>query len=317
MGIIRKINTFIKSPRESVSYCFSQISRSIRCFFLSDSIYKRLPDIIALKIKYKEVFGVRLDLHHPKTFNEKIQWLKLYNRKPEYTIMADKLASKEFIAKRVGKEYIIPCLGKWKNAHDIDYNELPDRFVLKCNHDCGSVIICKDKDSLNFEEIYTHFSDHLNNDYSISGREWVYKNIDRYIIAEPYLEDIVSGDLRDYKFFCFGGEPRFFKIDYNRFGNHKAVYYDIYGNTQLFGEEALLSEESTHIDIPNKLDEMIRIAKELSKGVPFLRVDLFCVNDKILCGELTFYPGNGFRKFYPNEWDKKIGDLLELPKKNY
>ncbi len=299
--------------------------------------YNNMDDRKYLEKIFKAVMGYSLDLDNPKTFNEKIQWLKLNDRKPEYTMMVDKFKVRDYIAEKIGNEYLVPLLGVWDDPNQINFEKLPNQFVLKCNHNSGlGMCICKDKTKLNFNEVRANLRNGLNQDYYLTGREWPYKNVSRKIICEKYMEDAESQkifdckvkencnenkvklkELKDYKFFCFDGKVKLFKIDYDRFVYHRANYYDGTDKRLLyFGEEVCPPDFERQLDIPVNINDMISLAEKLSEGFPFLRVDFYNVKNRIFFGELTFYPASGFGRFVPPEWDEKIGSWLRLPKIN-
>jgi len=273
-----------------------------------------LPDKQYLELMYSAAMGKKLNLKKPQTFNEKLQWLKLYNRKPEYSIMVDKYLVREYIKDKIGEEYLIPLLGVWDNPDDIDFDALPKRFVLKCNHNSGKgMYICKDKSLMNEDQVVSDLRAGLNQNYYLRGREWPYKNVKPRILAETYMEDKILGELRDYKFFCFGGKVKCFKIDYDRFSEHRANYYTPRGELLKFGEAVFPPNFEREISFPAKLEKMIELAEKLSLDHPFLRVDFYEVNDRIFFGELTFFPASGFGSFVPEEWDLILGEWINLP----
>ncbi len=282
-------------------------------------IFKRLnflfPDEIYLKILYLIYMGKKLDLENPKTFNEKLQWLKLYNRMPEYVTMVDKYAVKQYVSDIIGQDYVIPTLFDWERPQDIDFERLPDKFVLKATQAGGSmgVVICKDKSSLNTAKVIKRLKIAFRRGLYAMYREWPYKNVPKRIILEPFIEDSSLGELRDYKFFCFNGKCKFFKVDFDRFSEHRANYYDTEGHLLPFGERDLPPDYEKEIRLPDSLTEMIQIAEKLSSHNPFLRVDLYEANGKVLFGEMTFYPASGFGSFTSDEWDYKLGEWLNLP----
>lgn len=279
-------------------------------------ISKILPDKIYLKLKFYIIFHKKLNLKSPTTYNEKLQWLKLYNRKKIYTQMVDKYEVKKYVANIIGEEYIIPTLGVYDKFDDIDFQKLPKQFVIKCTHDSGGLVICKDKDSFNYEQAKIKINKSLKNNYFYSGREWPYKNVKPRIIIEKYMEDMKTKELRDYKFFCFDGKVECFKIDFNRQTRHQANYYDKNGNLLKFGEEICPPDFTEKLELPINLRLMIELAEKLSKGIKFIRVDFYEMNEKAYFGELTFYPASGFGKFIPKEWDMKLGEWIKLPLKN-
>lgn len=277
--------------------------------------YDSMPDEQYLKIKYKAALGKELNLNHPQRFNEKLQWLKLYNRKPEYTIMVDKYKVKEYVAKIIGEDYIIPTLGAWNEPSEINFEALPEQFVLKCNHNSGlGMYICRDKMNMNIETINERLQKGLKEDYYLKHREWPYKNVSRKIIAEKYMSDGDNG-LIDYKVHNFNGEPKLILVCKDRFENS--------GLTEDF-----FTPEWEHLDIkrpkhehskqaiarPEELEEIIELSAKLSQNIPFLRTDFYIINHKVYFSELTFYPASGFEAYDPDEWDYKMGEWLELPK---
>lgn len=276
-----------------------------------------LPDAPYLKLLYRFKMGHRLDLKSPKTFTEKIQWLKLYNRKPEYTTMVDKYAVKQYVANIIGEEYIIPTLGVWDKPEDVDWENLPNQFVLKTTHGGGGggVVICKDKKIFDKNAAIDKLNESLSSDIYRGLREWPYKNVPKRIIAEKFMapeKSSAPNDLPDYKFFCFNGKVRFFKVDFGRFVEHHANYYSPEGELLEFGEQGLEPDPSYPIELPNNLRDMIALAERMSKNEPFLRVDFYNVNGKIFFGELTFYPASGLGKWTTEEADMKIGKYLNL-----
>jgi len=273
-------------------------------YILSDKMY--------LKYRYKKVFGKKLNLKNPQTFNEKIQWLKLYDRNPAYHNMVDKYEAKKFVADIIGEEYIIPTLGVWDSFDEIDFDKLPEQFVLKCNHDSASVVICKDKKRFDFNQAKVKLTKALRqNYYRFENRQWVYKSIIPKIIAEEYLKDDNNPELNDYKFFCFNGQVKYIQVDFDRFTNHKRNIYDTNWNFQNF-EIQYQSDKNHLIPKPKKLDEMISIATKLSADIPHVRVDLYFIENKIYFGELTFYHGGGTEKFYPKSWEYTFGSWINL-----
>ena len=275
--------------------------------------YDKLSDREYLEKKFYAMLGYSLDLSNPQTFNEKLQWLKLYDRKPEYTMMVDKYKVREYIKEKLGEEYLIPLLGVWDKAEDINFDKLPNRFVLKCNHNSGlGMYICKDKSKLTENQIKAirkNLAKGLQQDYYLTGREWPYKNVPRKIIAEKYMED-ETGQLRDYKFYCFNGEPKIIMINSDReIGKTKADYFDMDFNwlDLKWGYEHALVKPLK----PINFEKMKELAVVLSKNIPELRVDFYEVNNKIYFGELTFFDGSGFDKIEPKEWDKKLGDWID------
>lgn len=303
-----ELSKAIKNPYKIIGWLLSNIS----------ILRNNVPDEIYLKIKYRSMFGEKLDLENPETFNAKMQWLKLYDRKDIYTVMVDKLNAKKYVAEKIGDKYIVPTLGVWNDFDEIDFEKLPNQFVLKCTHDSGGLVICKDKKKFNKEQAKIKIEKCLKNNFYYNGREWPYKNVKPKIIAEQYLEDKEMGDLRDYKFFCFNGKPEFLYVS-SGMENHATArlsFYDLQLNEMPFGRSDY-KRFNEKIERPGNFDEMISIASQLSQNIPFLRVDLYSVDNQIYFSELTFYPNAGFIKFEPTEWDKKLGAMLSLPVKSY
>ena len=269
-------------------------------------------DIKYLKKMYKYSFGKNLDLDNPRTYNEKLQWLKVYDRNPLYTKLVDKYEVKNYVKEKIGEDYIIPTLGVWNKFDEIDFNKLPNKFVLKCTHDSGGLVICTNKENLNIKSIRKKINHFLKRNYYKNTREWPYKNVRPRMIAEEYIKPENVDDLNDYKFFVFNGKVHFFKIDFDRFIKHGANYYDREKNILPFGEVICPPNYEKKINIPKNIDEMIKLAEKLASNIPFVRVDFYNVDGKIYFGEITFFPASGFGKFMPEEWDKKIGNLLEI-----
>ena len=277
-------------------------------------MYNKMADAEFLKKKYFACMGKNLDLDSPKTFNEKLQWIKLYDRNPEYTMMVDKYLVREYIKEKLGEEYLIPLLGVWDDPDEIDFDALPDRFVLKCNHNSGlGMYICKDKTKMDVDKVKAELRKGLAQDYYLTGREWPYKNVPRKIIAEQYMEDEKTSELRDYKFFCFNGSAKFFKIDFDRFVSHRANYFDQNGEILNFGEVVCPPDFERELSMPQNFELMKTFAETLSKDIPFVRVDFYEANGKVYFGEITFFPAAGFGPFEPEEWDEILGEWIELP----
>lgn len=289
--------------------------------FLNNSAHGRLnsmPDEEYLKYMYKIKMGRELDLENPQTFNEKLQWLKLYDRKPIYTTMVDKYASKEYVASIIGEEYIIPTLGVWDRFEDIDFDKLPEQFVLKCTHDSGGLVIVKDKNVFDKTAAKIKINKSLKRNYYYSGREWPYKNVPRKIIAEQYMvnDDSVpeyNQELTDYKFYCFNGHVDCCMICYDRASNDtKFYFFDREWNLKRINKRGKEAPADFSLPKPECYDEMITIAEKLSQDIAFLRVDLYQSNHRVYFGEMTFYPSSGFDSNYLPETDRYFGDLIDL-----
>ena len=273
-------------------------------------------DKLFLRLQYRLRMGYWIDFKHPQTFNEKLQWLKLYDHNPEYIKMVDKVEAKKYAARIIGEEHIIPTLAVYDRTEDIIFDELPNQFVLKCTHDSGGIVICQDKSKLNIEEAKRKLNKGLKNNYFYQNREWPYKHVKPRIIAEAYMEDESEFELKDYKFFCFNGVPKFLKVDFGRYIDHHANYYDMDWNLLPFDELPYDRVEDKNILKPIDFNNMINIAQELSKDIPFVRIDLYNVKGKIFFGELTFFPASGMAKYNPIEWDYKFGSYINLPRRS-
>lgn len=275
-----------------------------------------MPDRLYLKLSFRRKMGKKLDLVNPKTFNEKVQWLKLYDRKPEYTTMVDKYEVKEYVANAIGREYIIPTLGVWNSFDDIDFDSLPNQFVLKCTHDSGGLVIVKDKNHFDKDAAKQKIIRSLHNDYYKRGREWPYKNVKRRIIAEKYMEDSETKELRDYKFFAFDGEVKALFIATDRQKQDEDTKFDFYDtNFNHLDIRHGHPNSTATINKPIQFEKMKELASILSKGIPEVRVDFYEVDGKVYFGELTFSHHNGMVPFEPEEWDAVFGSWITLPSK--
>lgn len=271
---------------------------------------KDLPEL--LKKWYKKRTGRELNLENPKSFNEKIQWLKLYDNSPLKTKLADKYLVREWIKENLGEEYLIPLLGVYDSFDEIDFDKLPDKFVLKANHGCAWNIIVKDKQKFDKKKAKKKFDKWMKRNYALkAGFEMQYKDIPPKIVAEAFIQDS-KGELNDYKVLCFNGEPKFIWIDQGRFSNRTENIYDTKWNLQPF----LLTYENSKEEVPppKNLETMIEFARKLSKDFALVRVDFYNVDGKIYFGEMTFTSASGVDVFKPAEYDLKLGEMLELPK---
>ena len=282
-------------------------------FLAANGLFDWLPDKPYLKLRFRASMGKKLNLKNPQTFNEKLQWLKLYDRKPIYTTMVDKYEVKKYVAEKIGEEYIISTLGVWDNFDDIDFDKLPDQFVLKCTHDSGGLVICKDKSKLDKCKAKLKIEKSLKHDYFKWGREWPYKNVPRKIIAEKYMEDNSLHELRDYKFFCFNGVADCVMVCIGRStGNTKFYFYNKEWNLcryNILGKNIIGNGD---VEKPDNISEMFVIAEKLSQGIPFSRIDLYNVNQKIYFGEVTFFPDSGFDPNLLPETDLYFGNKINL-----
>ena len=297
------INNFLFDPK-------------IRFGYLSTiGFYNWMSDEQFLKKEYFLQMGKKLNLNDPKTFNEKLQWLKIHNRKPEYTTMVDKYAAKQYVADRIGERYIIPTLGVWEHFDDIDFDNLPNQFVLKCTHDSGGIVICRDKSKLDKKAAKKKLEYYLRRKYYYIHREWPYKNVPKRIIAEQYLSnDEKSDELSDYKVLCFNGEPKLIEIHRGRFsGHHTQDFYDVNWNKTEFEQpEDPLSDEI--MKKPVFADKMLELSRTLAENIPHVRIDWYYTGGKLLFGEITFFDGSGFCPFIDNQ-DEILGSWITLPQK--
>lgn len=289
-----------------------------RMQFLSvwGGVYDRLSDEEWVKEAYRRYKKKELNLDDPHTFCEKVQWLKVYDHNPEYIMMVDKYEAKKFAADILGEEHVIPAYGVWDNFDDIDFDKLPNQFVLKCTHDSGGFVICKDKSTFNIKKARRKLNARLKRNFYKNGRQWVYKDIKPRILAEKYIDTLGTKDSREYKLTCFDGKVGLITIcggiahsaysdrtndNYDRDFNY-LPFYAFYKNTH-------------PIEKPKEMDEIIRISEALSQGIPQVRVDTYVIDGTIYFGEMTFYTWNGFITFTPEEWDEWLGDKIRLPEK--
>lgn len=298
---MKKINRLFKILTDS-NYRFESLG--------TRGYLNRMPDKEYLSCMFKAKVGYPLNLDNPKTFNEKLQWIKLYDRKPAYTIMVDKYAVKGYVASIIGEQYIIPTLGAWEHFEDIDFDALPDQFVLKCTHDSGGLVICKDKSKLDIKKAREKINKSLHRNYYYMFREWPYKDVKPRIIAEKYMEDASTSELRDCKFFCFNGEVRCLYVSDSI--HHKLQFYDDEYNI-LDIERYDYAQFETLPSKPKNFEQMKKLAHCLSKDIPHVRVDFYEINGQIFFGELTFFTGSGFIPFKDRKWDELLGSWVHLP----
>lgn len=286
---------------------------------LKDSVvthfFKWLPDKPYTALRFRCKMGYWMDFNNPKTFNEKLNWLKIYDHNPLYTQMVDKYSVKSYVSDIIGSEYVIPTLGIWNSPENIDFDALPQQFVLKTTHGGGNVgvIICKDKEQFDKKKVVSRLQAAMKQNLYKDSREWPYKNVAKRIIAEPYIEDNISGELRDYKFFCFDGQVKALFVATER-QKREEPFFNFFDDNYTSLPIKQGHPVSSHIpDKPSRFDEMKDIASKLSKGLPCVRVDLYEANGKVLFGELTFYHFGGIVPFEPREWDDLWGTWLKLP----
>lgn len=271
-----------------------------------------VPDETHLKLLHRAILGERLDLGNPRTFSEKLQWLKLYDRNPLYTTLVDKHAVKSWVAERIGDEHIVKTLATWHNSDDITLDDLPNRFVLKTNHDCGGVVVCKDKRTFDLPAAKRLLKRHLDRNYYYISREWPYKNVRPLVFAEEYLEDAEGGGLTDYKLYRFNNGRIVTLVCEDRFSGNgfKKTYFD---EEWRFMElhEGGYAANPLH-PAPRHFREMKEMANILADGMPFCRVDFFEANGRCYFGEMTFYAAGGFCLFDPAEWNEIFGSWIDL-----
>lgn len=308
MGKIKTLFKLLKNDKNG-------LRRAVFSNFYKMGITNLLSDKAYIKAQYKAFMGKKLNLKNPQTYNEKLQWLKLYNRNPEYTKMVDKDLVKDYVANKIGEEYIIKTLGVWDNVKDIDFDKLPSQFVLKCTHDSGSTIICKDKAQFDVEKTLKFLKKRQKKKMYLWGREWPYKNVKPRIIAEEYMVDESGYELKDYKFFCFDGKVKAMFIAKDRTKADEETKFDFF------------DENFNHLPFtnghpnakppyykPENFEKMKELAEELSIGIPHVRVDFYNINGKIYFGELTFFHWSGIIPFEPQDWDYKFGSWINLPR---
>ncbi len=305
-----KVGTFLSLIKKDKR----KIPAAITANIASTPISHIIPDKMHLSVRYKAVFGRRLNWQKPEAFTEKLQWLKLFDRKPIYTQLADKYLVRDYIKEKIGEEYLIPLLGVWDKPDDIDFKSLPEQFVLKCTHDSGSVIICKDKETFDCSAAIKRLNARLQRNLFWLNREWVYKDIKPRVIAEKYMEDTKTGELRDYKFFCFDGVPKMLFVATGRQSKESATAFDFFDMEYNWLDiRNGHPNASVHPEKPVTFEQMKVLASKLSKGFPEARIDFYEIDGKIYFGEITFFHNGGFVPFDPDSWDYEIGKWLKLP----
>lgn len=284
--------------------------------FMKQTIFRLIPDKMYLNIKFFKNFGRFINFDNPQTYNEKLQWLKIYNRNPFYNLIVDKYRVKDYVNKQIGSEHVIRLLGVWNHFDEIDFEQLPNQFVLKCNHDCGGIVICKDKSTLNKKAAKKLLESHLKNNYYWDHREWPYKDVKPVIFAEEYMVDESGYELKDYKWFCFNGEPKVLFIAQDRDNPNEETKFDFYDmNFQHLPIRNGHPNANNIINKPAGFEEMKELARKLSAGIPHVRVDFYNINGHIYFGEMTLFHWGGFVKFDPQEWDNIFGNWITLPSK--
>lgn len=295
---IKKIVGIITSPQK----IFWNLARY--------GFFRWLPEVTYIKLAYRVMIGGKLDLKNPVTYNQKLQWLKLYDRKPEYTTMVDKYEAKKYVADKIGEEHIIPTYGVWDRFEDIDFNKLPNQFVLKVTHDSGGVVICRDKETFDINAAKRKLKGSLRRSFYWVGREWPYKNVKPRIIAEKYMCDNSERELVDYKFFCFNGKPEIMYLSRDTAENPGTDFYDMDFN--LLALRMRDQNSGCSNERPECFEEMKELARILSEGLRHIRVDFYYVNGCIYMGELTFYHCSGLAPVRPDEWNIKLGAMINI-----
>ena len=293
---LKKLIESVKSPRAGVE------------LILRNIFAKVIPDEVYIQIIARLRFGKSFDLKNPKTFNEKLNWLKLHDRNPKYTLMADKHAVKDYVREIIGEEYVVPCYGVYENGNLIDFNSLPPKFVLKCTHDSSGAIICKDRETFNQDAAINFINRCLKKNNFWHLREWVYKDISPRVIVDQLLDDGSGHELRDYKFWCFNGIPRVMYIT-NKAQNIYENFYDM--DFKAIDINHGFKRQKPEYEKPKQFELMKQLASKLSKDIPFVRVDFFNIGQKVYFGEFTFYDWGGFRPFNNMQTDLMLGKMLK------
>lgn len=297
-GLVETVNSFIF---KALNHC---------------GFYRSWDDEKYLKRIYKIRTGETLNLDNPQTYNEKLQYLKLHDRKPEYSVMVDKYRAKTYVGEKIGTRHIIPLLGVWEKFDDIDFSVLPQQFVLKCNHDCGGVVICKDKNSFDRRSAKKKLEKHLKRNFYYYGREWPYKNVKPCILCEQYLEDSVDKELKDYKVMCFSGEPKYIQVHSGRYTQNQAQdFYDLQWNkTDITQSGSMKKFQGSDVTSrrPVNLELMISLSRTLAKDMRQVRIDWYEVDGKLYFGEITLYDGSGFVLFDDRQIDLLLGQMISI-----
>ena len=297
--MLKKVRRYLESPY----------------YALGADLIKKHPrwmsDKYFIKVFWKQMMGYPLDLRHPKTFNEKLQWMKLYDRNPLYTDLVDKIKVKKWVAERIGAEHVVPTLAIYDSVEDIRLEDLPNQFVLKCNHDSGGVVICPDKRAFNLPAAKERLTKRLEYNFFWEYREWPYKNIDKKLFAEEFISNVPGEDLVDYKIFTFGGEPKLIEVDFDRFSAHKRNLYDTSWN-YIDAQILYPTDKNRVFDKPEQLEEMLALSRKLSDGLRQVRTDFYIAQGKVYFGEMTFIHGAGTEKIEPKELDQIMGSWIEI-----
>jgi len=303
----------MKNIGKSFLYYIKKPKKIIR-FFAYRGFFNWMPDEQYLRMMYRINVGKKLNTECPKSFNEKLQWLKLNYRDPRLSMMVDKCEVKKYVSEIIGDNYIIPTIGVWDNYNDIDFSLLPNQFVLKCTHDSGGLVIVRDKQVLNQKNVRKKINKSLKRNYYYWGREWPYKNVKPRIIAEEFMCNSNETELVDYKLMCFDGKVKCIFTCTDRYSGNdlKVTFFDTNWNRLPF--ERHYHSDPTEIPPPHSLKLMISLAEKISFDLPFARIDFYEINKKPYFGEITFFPGNGMEEFNPESWDLELGNWISLPK---
>lgn len=286
--------------------------KKIISFLNHRGFFDGLNDKLYLRLIYWQKMGKVLNLDEPKRFNEKLQWLKLYDQNPNYSAFVDKYEVKRVVANLIGEKYIIPSYGVWDSFEEIDFSKLPNQFVLKCTHDSGGLVICKDKSQLDKGKAEKKIKKSLKSNYYLQGREWPYKNVKPRVLAEAYMEDDSGYELKDYKLMCFEGEPKLIQVHRGRFSGHTQDYYDMDWNKLDIIQGCPQSDMFT--PKPECFEEMVELTRKLAKGIHHVRIDWYCINGNLLFGEMTFFDSSGFDDFEPDYYNDLLGSWINLKK---
>lgn len=308
MNIVSKIKTAYRLCSDS-DYRFR--------FWANKGKMGHIPAEEFVRRRYRCEMGKELQLDHPRTYTEKLQWLKLYDHNPQYTLMVDKYNAKKYVGDKIGTQYVIPLLGVWESVEDIDFDRLPEQFVLKTTHDSGGIVVCKNKNNLDITATKKKLNHFLTRNYYAYNREWPYKDVPHRIIAEKYMEDSIHRELRDYKFFTFGGTPKILYIAQGRGGSKEtfADFFDMDFNHLPFTIDHAMAPVPP--EKPLNFELMKELAAKLSKGTPQLRVDFYEVDGNVYFGEMTFFHCSGLAPFHPEDWDRMLGSWVMLPDKQF
>ncbi|MCQ2304427.1 MAG: glycosyl transferase [Bacteroidales bacterium] len=300
--MFKKVKRYLKNPYYALGDDMMRVCPKL----MSDKYY--------IKVMWKQITGKEIDLDNPQTYNEKLQWLKLYDRNPLYTLLVDKFRVKEWVKSKIGEEYVIPLIASYESVDDIIIEELPQQFVLKCNHDSGSVIVVRNKSNFDFDEAKKKLKKALSKNFYNDFREWAYKNVKPCVIAEKYVEDVSNPTLLDCKFFCFDGEPRLLYIARDGADIPVTDFFDMdFNHLPIRMKDPNCGYE---IEKPRTFNKMIELARVLADGFPHVRVDFYTFGDRIYFGEMTFYPSCGFTMVKPYEWNLKMGEWIKIPSKS-